>query len=267
MILRPTQFRRAILRRLRERGFIVGTLWDKALVGYPRTTGPAPPSSGLHFWLKADALVLSNGDPVGSWADVSGNNNGTFTASGASRPTYQTGIINSLPAVYFSGSGPQNLAIGSNAPWNGLTSGEVFAILKGDSGQGSSFIGLWSFPPCDDFELYPYSGDSHVYDGFMSTLRKACGTPGASFQSVWHTYNVISTSSEYTAQRNGTQFFTTATNTVNTSIASVGSGFIGCSRGSFGFQGWFAEILLYDHKLSGTDRTAVYAYINSKYGI
>jgi hypothetical protein len=55
--------------------------------------------AGLQSWLKADALVLSDGDPVGSWTDSSGNGNNWTEAT--NKPTYNTNQINSLPAVTF----------------------------------------------------------------------------------------------------------------------------------------------------------------------
>lgn len=51
--------------------------------------------------LEADMLVLSDGDPVSTWADQSGNSR-NFTQSGTARPTKQT--ISGYAAVVFDGS-------------------------------------------------------------------------------------------------------------------------------------------------------------------
>jgi len=60
--------------------------------------------SGCTLWLKADGISgLNNGDPVDTWPDDSGNGNNA-TQIGVDRPTYQTGVINSLPAIYFDGT-------------------------------------------------------------------------------------------------------------------------------------------------------------------
>lgn len=60
--------------------------------------------TGLTLWLKADAIAgLSDGDPVGTWSDSSGQGNHATQATAAKKPTYKTNIINGLPAVRFDG--------------------------------------------------------------------------------------------------------------------------------------------------------------------
>lgn len=59
--------------------------------------------TGLVAWYKADALAISNGNPVSSWTDSSGLGNHA-TQNGSSRPTFITNAINSLPVVRFDGS-------------------------------------------------------------------------------------------------------------------------------------------------------------------
>jgi len=65
--------------------------------------GPVAPDSvaNLGLWLKADAITsLVNGDPVTTWDDQTTNNLDAVGA-GATRPTYQTNVINGLPVVRF----------------------------------------------------------------------------------------------------------------------------------------------------------------------
>jgi len=57
--------------------------------------------SGLALWLKADAITgLSATDPVTTWSDSSGNGLDA-TGAGATRPTYQTAVVNGLPMVRY----------------------------------------------------------------------------------------------------------------------------------------------------------------------
>jgi hypothetical protein len=58
--------------------------------------------SGLVLWLKADALGLSDNDPISTWADSSGNGNDAIGVGGA-RPIFKTAILNGLPVVRFDG--------------------------------------------------------------------------------------------------------------------------------------------------------------------
>lgn len=70
-------------------------------------TGPVNPDAvtGLLFWFKADALSLSDNDPVGSWLDSSGNGLTATQADATKKPLYKTNQINTtLPVVRFDGS-------------------------------------------------------------------------------------------------------------------------------------------------------------------
>jgi hypothetical protein len=59
-----------------------------------------PESPTLLLDLQADALVLSDGDPVSTWADASGNGH-NFTQTGSARPTYHAGA--GYPYLEFDG--------------------------------------------------------------------------------------------------------------------------------------------------------------------
>lgn len=248
---------------------IAHTHRDPALIGglssavgvYLRTGTPST-ITGLKLWLAAWDEAYANNDPVGTMRDGSGNG-ADCTQSGSKRPTFKTNVINSKAAFYFDGSDDY---VDVPDIFSGMSAGQVFIILRGDSSQGSGGdVGLWAMPGTNDNENYPWS-DGNIYDGWFSTTRKSCGTPGAGFVGMWHVYEVVSTGSEYTAFHNGTQFFTTASNTPGGARndktlgrSSLGSGYL--------FQGWVAEIFVYDNKISGGDRSAIYSYINGKYGL
>lgn len=60
--------------------------------------------AGLRLWLRADAAGnYGQGDPVDRWLDRSGNGNDATQATAGLQPTFQTGVINGLPAVRFDG--------------------------------------------------------------------------------------------------------------------------------------------------------------------
>ena len=61
-------------------------------------------------WYKADAITgLSDGDPIDTWPDSSGNGR-DLTQTGTARPLYKTGIVNSLPVARFDGSNDELLS-------------------------------------------------------------------------------------------------------------------------------------------------------------
>ena len=79
---------------------------DGSLVGLWRLGDELPIQpdhlDGLVGWYEADSLLLSDTDPISTWAD-SGPAGNDATGSGSSRPIFKTSIIGSLPVVRFDG--------------------------------------------------------------------------------------------------------------------------------------------------------------------
>lgn len=67
------------------------------------TWTPASDSS-LEEWHKADALSLSDNDPVVTWADSSGNGRELGQSTSGRRPIYKASVWNSKPLVRFDGT-------------------------------------------------------------------------------------------------------------------------------------------------------------------
>src|SRR2546426_3011074 len=58
----------------------------------------------LKVWLDASQLTgLVDGDPVGTWADQSGNGYDATQSVAAKKPTYKTNILNARPVVRYDG--------------------------------------------------------------------------------------------------------------------------------------------------------------------
>lgn len=116
---------------------------------------PAAGGITLVNWCKADALSLSNNDPVSSWTDSSGNGfhlSNTLTA----RPTFLTNQINSLPAVSFDGSNDflRNTAVSFAATRSSLSMAMVVCLATNKQYNG--------FLSVDDNASYPAKG-LHIY--------------------------------------------------------------------------------------------------------
>jgi hypothetical protein len=115
---------------------------------------------------------------------------------------------------------------------------------------------------------YPsYNGE--ISENFCSTGYQTF-YPGAVHLSEPHFYNVISAPGEFTGRINGNVVGTTSTNTVGFApsfACNIGDG--GGPYGDFHshFAGDIAEVLIYDHPLSLTERAAVNSYFTSKYGL
>ncbi len=218
-------------------------LADKATLegdGWTVTVNSAPfvPTdiTGCELWLDASQIGgLSDGDPVSTWSDGSGNGNDAVQATGGSQPTYKTGIINSLPVVRFATS--QYMI----AP--GADFGHFFAVVQG-------------------------GGNFNVLCGVTGS-----GTAiGAIFTGNW--VNFIGTPVIEITRVNGvatTVHSPTDPETVSGSIASPYS--IGANSWAIGSQGdqgryWvadIAEVIFYAAELSNGDRDTVEAYLIAKW--
>lgn len=223
---------------------------------------------GCALWLRSDlglfqdagiTVATVNADPVGRWADQSGNARHYDQASATPKPSLRTNVVNGLPVVRFDENQVDRLV---GADLSALTAAEVFIVLICDSDPAPFDIGLWGFGSSGQVGRYPYT-DGHILDDFGSTARKDTGDPSANI-AAWHLYNVVTTASEWTAFINGTQHYTTGTNTVGFLAATV----LGAdsTQGS-GFAGDIAEVILYDAKLSAGNKTSVKSYIASRYGL
>jgi hypothetical protein len=121
--------------------------WDKTEIewgtGRWERTGEAPPSIPLGSplaWYKADSLSLSDDDPVTDWAD-SANSYDLSQSDVGLKPTFKTGIQNSLPGVFFDGSEQIDTglnAFGSNS--QPITIQLAFTITSVDVSDGWGFI-------------------------------------------------------------------------------------------------------------------------------
>jgi hypothetical protein len=134
-----------------------------------------------------------------------------------------------------------------------------------DPGSGDGTSGLWTFNPdgVSQATHYPYS-DGNIYESFGTTARKTVGNPTPSL-AAWRLYNISSASGAYTVRLDGTQIFTTGTNTVGFPTApQLGRSWT--TTFTTYFPGDYAELIVCS-VLSGGDRTSMNAYIASEYSL
>ncbi len=229
------------------------------------TSGGGPPAANLQLWLKADAITgLNDGDRVTTWIDSSGNSRDATQSVAADKPTYKTNILNGKPVVRFAASNSEFM----NLPdfLTGFSAGEIFIVVKLNNdppavGDG----GIWNFGSDGIATHYCYI-DGVVYDEFATTARKDTGNQTPSL-AAWRLYNISSQANEWTSRLDGTQVFTTATNTVGwTTSPTIGTSTVGATP-TYYCDGDIAELLLYSAVLSASDRTAVKTYIAAKYNL
>lgn len=234
---------------------------DEAAGGTPSDPSEVT-SASLKLWLRADTLALTNGDPVTTWPDSSGNGNNA-TANGDFDPVYRTNQVNSLPAVDFGDLGIAYFDLPDFC--SGFTAGEVFIVLKRDEDPTSDIAvsALWSFGTDNVFGNHvPYT-DGNVYDDWGRTARVNHGSSGGQF-AAWSFYSIWSATNDYQSFINGSGLFSTGTNTVAfRSNPKLGFSVVG----DYILQGLVAEMFMFNGKLSTDDRLAMNDYVIDKFNI
>ena len=224
-------------------------------------TGPTVPSNGMKVWLRGDFGVNKDGaNLISNWTDSSGNGNDAGQTTAASKPSALPAGLNGRPLVHFDGS-DDFLTLPNFA--SAFTEGEVFVVLR-STGTQVDVSTLWTMG--DDYiwgpNLYPNS-DGTVYETFGTRNRKSTGQPPTPLNQ-FHVYNVASKPGEFVMRFNGLERYRTASNTVFFPAAPILGGGI-YNRHRLG--GDIAEMLIYDRVLTQTERDAVTAYCQTKYGM
>jgi len=235
--------------------------------------GPEPTDlANLELWLPVSALSGSDGDPITTWLDQSGNARNA-TGTGSAKPLYKTtGGPTNGPRVLFGDTGGANLRNFTLPNFlTGFTSGEGIAVLKIDTdpatspGAGPPF-GNWGSATTGS--LYNFSGDSKIYEEFGTNARKTTNDPVTNL-TTWHVYDVRSASASFIWSINGAtstnDFFSTGTNTVGWGTAPL----IGAdANDSRTLLGSMVELIFYSRVLDqATERgPVVYTYLNNTYG-
>ncbi len=220
-------------------------------------TGTLFPLTGLRLWLHADAGVSANASGlVGRWVDQSGGQL-ALQSDSSKKPSLLLNASNGRPAIHFNGTSDY-LTLPNIM--SGATAGELFVVLRAtDPTQRHSFLNFGTSPY--GISLYPHS-DGHIYESFGSTAFYDLGQPLLDV-TQFHLYDAVSSPGDWTSRLNEQLQFTTT----NNSVGFTSSPNLGSSDGYSGtyFAGDIAEILVYDHSLTATERTKVGTYLNTRY--
>ena len=237
--------------------------------------GGFDPSSlgNLSSWFKADALGLSNGATVTSWADSAGGN--TLDGYGGT-PIYNASDaeFGNMPSVSFNGSS----FLYKNSP-SGLPSGaaafSIYAVAYPDNVH------------FDVMNIFGWGSNTSRGRIVVSTLPSWAGGPA-----YWPNYNTgdvvvkknatfgppavvislslpadtgISSAELYVNDQAGVVLNSDSALSIGTASLAIGS--TPANLGERNFYGKFAEGLIYSEKHDNTKRLQVTQYLASKYGI
>lgn len=235
------------------------------------TTAWAWWKAGTGQYKDAGVTLAGNGDLVEQWNDATGHGR-HLTQGAGDAPTLSTGTtFNGIQTVRF--PGPSTAKFLKVPDTTGFTAGEIFISLKVDNDPNADFahaglLNINSQTSGLHGAAYPYS-DSNVYTQFGTTADKAGFNPTPALTS-FRVLNVWSATNDYAALLDNVSQMTSGTNTV--AFSTAGFGYLGRSHAYDGtnadgfMQGNICEVILYDRKLSGGDRTQTYNYISSGTG-
>jgi hypothetical protein len=227
------------------RGVFTGIVASSRLVGFSPTS-----ISGLHLWLDAGTLSLTDGTSVSTWADQSGNgNDATGTA------LFYNNVVNGKPAIRFNGTGS-----GFTLPdcLSSLSAASIFCVLIKDIQNDAANWQNWS----NGFTSHYAFTDGHIYEGTGQTTRPDCGFPITSLIS-WHLYEINVGGGNWFLRLNGSTQFSSSgiATTFNSPSPTIGPSGYGA------LAGYIAEIIVYDSFLGSTDRVNMENYLMTKYGL
>lgn len=192
---------------------------------------------------------------VSSLTDLSGNGNHATQATGANQPVLRQDA--SGYNLEFNGTSryldwPTDLVTG----WTAGT--VVFAAILGSTGINSGSI-IGDVGSSGDDGFYPHSSDI-VYDEFLSTARHTCGDPGD--VTAWHVGDFRSEANNFRAGFNGTDYYTTGTNTVgNGTVPKIGR------SGAWYFGGSCGRIIIINRVLTAPELANARAWVGAGNGV
>lgn len=227
--------------------------------------------SGLIAHWKADSLALVDNDPVASWLDETAENNDLAQSTAGRRPIYKTNIINSKPAVLFDGVDDYLVAAGAPpASWDAMrTNRTVFVLARSIS------------EPTAGVEVHGVFGQG-VYRFYRNYTKELVeffhnGTEYVGLETGTDTWPVNTWILASTSRNDATSLcdaFLDGVAKAQESLGAVASGYTNAiemgrvdASDSYCFDGYIAEIIVYNRALNSDERQAIEQYLARKYDL
>lgn len=223
------------------------------------------PKGGLLVWLRSDTGLITSGNNVITWTDVSGNKNDASQSNSINRPTVIDGALNNFPTVSFiPGANGQFLQF--NANFNDFTDGiSMFVVCETSNVliAGARIVDMDAPAGGQNISLYGYDSTSIVFFS-GSTVQYVLSPNGLTlgqYQLQEAIQNGSNSASIWTNGVFGAQ--ATMQNLPNTArtVNSIGR----YGLGGYYFNGKISEILIYKKGLTAAQRSNVEAYLMQRY--
>jgi len=235
---------------------------------------------GIVFWLKADDGPDDpvDGQPVTTWSDKSGNGEDFTQSTTSSKPRYDTGQQGGLPSLYFDGG--DFLIHGDKLSES--TQGDIFIVgsrgnnyniqfhaATSDDATTEQYLGFNisvgnAASPTFAVETIAYYSPFDVAQGGTLTAE----TPSLiEWNSTGSAFGIsINGSAQTITTRSGTdsgKWWGDMPGRDNWTIGAL----MRTSAASFLTAAYISEVIVYDTKLTTSQRTDIETYLNDKYSI
>lgn len=256
------------------------TILDDEFFGYTGPGGVGDASTNK-LWLKADTGVFADagstmatdGNGVQQWQDLSGNANHANQATPANQPIYRTNIVNTQPAMNFTGDTYIDTGSPGIAGDGGFTYFVVVEATSYASGSTSDGSGDYIIDrTVDTNELASLKVANTNKYGFQKRDNSGGGLGGpvtttnintSAFQMVDYMRN---RGSNYQVYLNSTLEGTLSDSDGDLTPAATRIG-RHQSIASAGLKGYISELVIYNFGLNTAQRIIVDNYLSAKYGI
>jgi prepilin-type N-terminal cleavage/methylation domain-containing protein len=236
---------------------------------------------GLLFWLEttlqkslqnsSGSFQIADGDNILNWNDINPKTNNPYVATeGTMQPIYKLNGIGGLPTLFFDAALDATTGDTLTVTNDGkLNSSETTLFIVTEALQITSTWGTpFSIrgPGFTGFNIYKQNSNAnwHLWSGTGAAWRQGQASIPIQFSApIIITIEIYSNIENI--YKNGNLFdgdvstFVPAASTTNLSIGSNYSGLF--------FDGYISEIILFDKRLTSSDKSSVHSYLKQKYGI
>jgi hypothetical protein len=237
--------------------------------------------SGLITWFRPDMGLTESGGLISQWIDQSPSAITITQSDDARKYTYIASAINGQPAMrWISGANRYMSGTVGGSVFNGKFGLHFFTVLKRrDSGTSGYF--LWAFPqgsstPGTYFSLFNNNANDSLY---KLDVRSDSATTNATVSAFpYISGDVVVFNGYVDLPAPGNEISIRANNGTETMASNPGTS-LQAADNSFWFGREYptaelgagnydmAELLIYDNKLSTTDRSSVMSYLATRYAL
>jgi hypothetical protein len=228
---------------------------------------PTDPRSipDLAVWLDADRLNgLSDGDPVATWPDSSGNGNDFAQATSGFRPVYKTGIVCGKPVVRFDGV-DDYLHAADSATYKGASL-TVFAVYRRAGANADNIVVCYPHDVTHTSPFFRWAIDAKAASHDLAIGADVGVSSYGAPTDIWRVWTYDNDGAVFS--RDGVAVALTGTSGGTISYPNAVGLYLGADvAGGENFDGDIAEIIIYKRQLSTRERQTIEEYLSEKYGL